>query len=207
MASFNEWGRWLSECGWNWYFTGTFKSDRGRRITRLGDRLCEWIWRGTGFGCLAFLCGEHGRRTGRYHVHGLISAVPSGRTILDEQWRARYGIAHIRDFRRERGAAYYCGKYALKSAHDTGEYSISGAGPAFAEWADSQCRPYVRWNWGDGQRERARNPSAPVVYEKAFGEKTPEVEKKIEESWKDSWWIDEPRMSGYYRYLEEMNGK
>ena len=208
LQCFDSWCEWLSRRPWRWYFTGTFRDSRGRSIDRLCDRVVEWLWRDTGRESLAFLCGEYGRQTGRFHVHGLISGDADGRNTLYEQWRDRYGRPHVRNYDARRGAAAYVGKYVLKDAHDTGQYAISGAGALFhaAGWDAIQSRPFVKVEREDECREKAKNEENPIWYEKAFGEKTAEVEEKIAGSWADSWWIDHRPMSGYDRYLQEKGG-
>jgi len=209
VSNYQSWVEWLSTIPWTTYGTFTFQDDQDRSVWSLGDRIIQQLWRTTGCESFGFIVGEHGRRTGRFHLHGLLAHDKSGLQLLDEYWREYYGLTRFEPFQRGRGAEAYCGKYTLKEAYDTGEYTVSGSGGCFDSWASYQKRPWVRDTAPTPEEIEKENKIGHHYkenrrQEKTFASESPEAREKLISSHADSWWIDRKRMSGYDRYLEEM---
>jgi len=192
---FDDWGRWLDAFGWSYFATFTFRCPKGRRIERMADRAVKWGHAATGRGCLIFLCGEYGKQSGRYHLHGLINVGPAGRLVLDDKWRSEYGITDFRRFQQGKGAAHYVGKYVLKDAWATGEYTFAGIGEGFAGWEQWKAEEDQ-----DGQETDAKEASI----DKTFGQKGREKRRKVSSLPGKYARYQRGLMSGYDRYLQEM---
>jgi len=193
---YDSWGRWLDEFGWGWFATLTFRNPKGWRVTCLADRIVQWGHAFTGRGCCAFVCSEHGKQSGRYHLHGLINVSSAGCRILDDQWRKRFGFSNFRRFQQGRGAAHYVGKYILKSAFETGEYTFAGAGPGFEGWEEiSTPRDEIE------EKELAQE-----TINQTFGQKTKESIQNVARPGSVYRRSMRGGISGYDRYLQERDG-
>lgn len=210
-GTYAAWGNWLDGLGWSTFALLTFGDQEGRSAVRCGDRIVEWLWRATGQRALAFIVGEHGRRTGRFHLHALVSHGDNGHRVLDQEWRSRYGNTGLRRYERKRGAAHYVGKYVLKEAYDRGSYHLSAAGPGWEHWQKLQVRPFIRYHGPpdpeDGWADAGEIIDHAFKKEEALRSKTSQTRAELERNYASSWWVDGKPKTGYQLYLEDLKQK
>lgn len=210
-GTYEAWGNWLDGLGWSTFALLTFGDEEGRAAIRCGDRIVEWLWRATGQRALAFTVGEHGRRTGRFHLHALVSHGIDGRNILDEEWRSRYGNTGLRTYERGRGAAHYVGKYVLKEAFELGSYHFSAAGPGWEHWQKTQTRPWIKYHGPpspeDGWADAGEIIDFAFRQEEALRSKNSETQAEIERIYAENWWVDDQPKTGYDLYLADLRRK
>lgn len=210
-CTYRCWCAWLDTFNWDTFATLTFSDDRGREVTRVGDRITEWLWRATGSRSVAFTCAEHGRKTGRFHCHALVTHGEGGRDLLNKAWRLRYGFASVRRYDPGRGAAKYVGKYTLKEAYDTGTYHFSGHGPGLEAWHDLQVRTHLDCYGEENLEVAACSVGAEETFylhrkRQALRREKAQISPELMRIHSENWWIDMPPMSGYTRYLAELTG-
>jgi hypothetical protein len=141
----------------SWEPNSKYRSEPGppvpdRALAEISDWLCD-VQEGAGQPIKAMIAEEFGRLGGRYHCHLLIGGVAHLRR--DDWWGEafeRFGRTRIEPFDPERGAAFYCAKYAAKKI---GALHFIGAMPG-AEFA-------ARLNSGPcvGGADVALSPSLP----------------------------------------------
>ena len=115
-----QYGTWLGAHDWSHWITCTF----GKWVPSESAAMRAWK-RVTALPTLEgmnyFVCVERGEKYGRTHLHALARFPLLGTpriTDFDAEWRARYGITHIRDYRPAAGADAYAAKYCTKDLGD-----------------------------------------------------------------------------------------
>jgi len=199
----NAFGDWLLSSGisWDTVATLTFRNNCHQQVERLGARIVNHLGRVTGHRVAAFICSERGSVTGRYHLHGLLACGNDGRAALREFWRMAFGFVDIKPFEREGGYAHYVTKYVGKEAGEYGEYGIFGTGYG---WESIQERPQK-------QKHQAEIEGAALLQREIIEYGQKEAGKRLRlrrengGSESDEEWIDAVPMSGYTRYLSELN--
>lgn len=74
--------------------------------------------------CLGIVVSEFGRRTGRFHLHGLLSGASDYLIYLDLEWRTRFGLSQFERLDPGGGATKYISKYCAKDANHTGTWDL-----------------------------------------------------------------------------------
>lgn len=123
------WGEFLSQFHWDWFVTLTFEGDVK---TFTAERRCKsWLRsleKAAGMPIAWFCSDEYGDRTGRFHLHLLISNVSHLRRLT---WMKRWeknGYARIFAYIPDGAAPFYVSKYVTKQQ---GQWDIGGDLEAF----------------------------------------------------------------------------
>ena len=208
----STWGQWITGQQWTHFITFTFRDIR-RCISanRVATSITNRAFRATGQHSRAVIAGEYGGSSGRYHLHGLLHMDARGCERVVDWWRSSYGLTHDRKYDPGRGAGGYVAKYVLKEQGSIAELAIA---------EDGDGRPPTASKHEQQEKEKEHRKLERLYYEITWGaEKTVEKEEK-EKIWQEIRsekeqlnarykgvyeWLDERPMSGYDRYLTELN--
>jgi hypothetical protein len=114
------WGAFLSTFKWDWFLTLTFADpvcsfSAHRRFVRFSKEIEVAAGRPVAW----FRGDDHGRASGRFHIHALMMHVASlNQFAWMARWGKRSGYARIIRYDPSRGAAYYIGRYVARQFSD-----------------------------------------------------------------------------------------
>lgn len=122
----DDYAKWIGGPGFEWdaYCTFTFRSLGHPGFNELGILIVDQLWHSSGRPSFIWLCSEHGRRYGRFHLHALLSCSGGSYTGLDTFWQRRFGFSRIRRYVPRGGAVAYVAKYIAKDIRNEGDYGI-----------------------------------------------------------------------------------
>lgn len=126
-------GQFLSQFLWDWFLSLTFRDEvTSFRAHRLFARFVSELEKAAGIPIFWFRADEIGPRGGRFHLHALIGNVAHLRRMSwIDRWGQLAGYARILPFDAQKGAAYYCTKYATKQ---NGDWDLSDNLLAFQQY-------------------------------------------------------------------------
>lgn len=223
-----EWAAWIATFGWNRWGTLTFRDagpgrNVGRRVSayRASASMCRRAFRITGRSACAAVAGEYGSKSGRYHLHCLLRMDDRGCERALQWWEFTYGLTHDRSYDCRGGADEYITKYILKEESAIGEFALD-IYPGRAKWRASGIRTTAPTIFEEQERQKAHWRIESLETEITTGQETPlsaEEKQEIRKTLRaekarlnrryegECVWLDERRMTGYDRYLAELERK